>query len=68
MGGARADVPDVLLLDADEAALLLDEAGLAFRVVETKAPGKAPPEGRLRVVRARADGAAGSVELTVCRM
>jgi hypothetical protein len=60
------DLPDVLLLDAEEAARLLDTAGFAFRVVETRAPRRSAPEGRLRVIRVRADGASDRVELTVC--
>jgi beta-lactam-binding protein with PASTA domain len=68
MGGTDGRIPDVLLLDVNEAARLLDSAGLSFRVVETEAPGKKAQDGRLRVIRLRADGGSGGVELTVCRM
>jgi hypothetical protein len=68
MSDARPDVPDVLLLDIDDAARLLDGAGFIFSVVETSARGKNPADGRLRVIRVRANGAADGLELTVCRM
>jgi hypothetical protein len=66
MDNARSMLPDVLLLDADEAARLLSDAGFAFRVVETKAPRGASEIGRLRVIRVRADDASPCLELTVC--
>ncbi|MDR2088364.1 MAG: hypothetical protein LBP73_03300 [Clostridiales Family XIII bacterium] len=59
-------LPDVLLLDAEEAARLLSDAGWAFRVVETRAPRREAPAGRLRVIRVRADDASDCLELTVC--
>jgi hypothetical protein len=68
MSDSRADAPDVLLLHLDDAARLLDGAGLAFRVVETNAKGKERPCGPLRVIRVRADGRADGLELTVCKM
>ncbi|MDR2770446.1 MAG: hypothetical protein LBB57_00235 [Clostridiales Family XIII bacterium] len=66
MNGTHTEIPDVLLLDAEEAARLLTGAGFAFRVVETRAPRAALPAGRLRVIRVRADGASDGPELTVC--
>jgi hypothetical protein len=66
MDDMRPDAPDVLLLDAEEAARLLTDAGLAFRVVETRAPRAAAAAGRLRVIRVRADAASDALELTVC--
>jgi hypothetical protein len=68
MSDLRPNVPDVLLLDLDDAARLLDGAGLVFSVIETNAPGKNPADGRLRVIRVRAVGAAKDLELTVCKM
>ncbi|MDR2355118.1 MAG: hypothetical protein LBE16_02875 [Clostridiales Family XIII bacterium] len=66
MDGARAEVPDVLLLDADEAARLLKDAGFDFRIVETRAPRRDSRDGRLRVIRVRAGEASDRLELTVC--
>jgi hypothetical protein len=66
MSGARPELPDVLLLDAEEAARLLSDAGFAFRLVETRAPRGEPGAGRLRVIRVRADAAEDCLELTVC--
>jgi hypothetical protein len=66
MEGARPETPDVLLLDADEAARLLKDAGFAFRIVETKAPRRDARAGRLRVIRVRADETSDLLELTVC--
>jgi hypothetical protein len=66
MDGARSGVPDVLLLDAEEAARLLADAGFAFRVVETRAPRQTVSAEGLRVIRVRADAASDCLELTVC--
>jgi ATP phosphoribosyltransferase len=68
MDGARPDLPDVLLLDAKEAARLLSDAGFAFRLVETRAPRGTAADGRLRVIRVRAGDAPDCVELTVCEI
>jgi citrate lyase beta subunit len=70
MNCAHTETPDVLLMDIEDAVRLLEDAGLAFSIVETKAPRKPPEEaqdGRRRVIRLRADGAADRLELTVCR-
>jgi hypothetical protein len=66
MDDASPVVPDVLLLDAEDAARLLEDAGLAFRVVETRAPRGGTAASRLRVIRVRADDASACFELTVC--
>jgi hypothetical protein len=68
MGSLCPDIPDVLLMDVEEAERLLGDAGLAFRVVETKAPRKALRDGRFRVIRVRSGGASDFLELTVCRI
>jgi hypothetical protein len=69
MDDARPEVPYVLLLDAEEAARLLEDAGLAFHVVETRAPRtETTAAGRLRVIRVRPDKTSDALELTVCRI
>ncbi|MDR2295686.1 MAG: hypothetical protein LBD95_02715 [Clostridiales Family XIII bacterium] len=71
MEDACSKVPDVLLLDADKAARLLEDAGFAFRVFETRAPRvprEASRDGRLRVIRVRADAASDFLELIVCEI
>jgi hypothetical protein len=62
------DIPDILLMDVEEAERLLGGAGLAFRVVETKAPRKELKVGRFRVIRVRPVEASDLLELTVCRI
>ncbi|MDR3296553.1 MAG: hypothetical protein LBT26_12130 [Clostridiales Family XIII bacterium] len=68
MATVSSGTPDVLGMHLENAERLLSEAGVAFRVAETKPPFKKAMEGRLRVIRVRLDDALGGLELTVCRI
>lgn len=65
MKATSIDILGYFLADAEK---VLSDAGISYRIIETKPPRNDEIFGELRVIRVRFDDALKCMELTVCRV